>query len=134
MANPTTPYGVTTHQTANSVASFIAKVALVVADPVKVSTADKNNVVKCAANDADFIGVSKEAKAAGLAVGIDESEYFVGLVGTGGVALGAFVKTDGAGGFITAASTNNAVAQAMTAGSALDYVEFKKLPSVKVIA
>lgn len=133
MANPTTPYGVTTHTCPISIGSYLAKVALVVADPVKVSTADVNTVVKCAANDADFIGVSQEYKAAGLAVGVNEAEYFVGLVGTGGVTLGQFCKTDGAGGFIAATTGNNAVVQAMKVGSALDYVEFKKVVPFRVV-
>jgi hypothetical protein len=133
MTNPTTPYGVTTHTCSVRVGSYLAKVALVVADPVKISTADANTVVKCAANDADFIGVSKEAKAAGLAVGIDEAEYFVGKVGTGGVTLGQFCKTDGAGGFIAATTGNNAVVQAMNVGSALDYVEFRKVVPFRVV-
>lgn len=131
MANPTTPYGVVIHQTANKVSSFKAKVALVTADPVKISTADVNTVVKCAANDPDFVGVSKEDKAAGLAVGIDESDYFVGKIGTGGVTLGAKVKTDGSGAFIVGtASGDYQVAEALTAGSAGEYVEFRRLPAI----
>ena len=133
MTNPTTPYGVETHNQPISLSSWLAKVALVKADPVEVSTSDANTVIKSTANSANFLGVANEAKAAGYSVGVDEGEYFVGLVGTGGVSLGSFVKTDGSGGFVVATTGNNAVAQAMTAGSALDYVEFKKLPAVKVI-
>jgi len=130
----TTPFWVKTHNTAYKVSSYVAKVAMVKSDPVERSTADLDNVIKCTSNSANFIGVANEAKDAGLMVWVNESDYFVGLVGTGGVLLDSFVKTDGAGGFMIAGSTDNAVAKALKAGAEGDYVEFAKLPIVQVIA
>lgn len=129
-----TPYGVITHNTVVKQSSFIAKVDLIKADPVEISAVDVNTVVKCGANSDMFLGVANENKLAGGMLGIDEAEYFVGLVGTAGVSLGDAVKTDGAGGFILGTTAgDNQVAIAMTAGVAGDYIEFKKLPVVRVV-
>ena len=97
-------------------------------------TSTKYYVVACGANSGAFMGVSNENRDAEKAFGVDESRYFVGLVGTGGVSLLDMVKTDGAGGFIVGtAAGSKQVAQAMQAGAAGDYIEFKKLPVVVTV-
>lgn len=77
------------------------------------------------------MGVSNEDKDINLPFGVNEAEYFVGLVWSGGITMGHKVKTDWAGGFILGESAHDYdVAVAMTTGAAGDYIEFKRLPVV----
>lgn len=129
-----TPYGVKTHNSAFSSSSWIADAAVVKCDPIMPSATVVDQASKCGANSTTFIGVSNENKDQYLPFGVDESEYFVGKVGTAGVTLGDYVKTDGAGGFILGETAgDNQVAIAMAAGSAGDYIEFRRLPVVKTV-